>query len=193
VVEPNDATHCLQSLEESGAAQIEGFAQFYAAKAWNREEQSDCVRAYNKNFLDGQCKPGAAGCIQYASDLWISQPPFPLDCATPVKWRNTNCVNAQSSPDALSQGVELDWMGFFWAVNTTKDPTYQPWSMPDLFSLYGVKPADCGGSLCRYTWSGAASSVSLAQRADTVAGGPDTPKAQAFRGLADTYGVDDTP
>jgi hypothetical protein len=38
--------HCLQSIEEPGAAQLEGFAQFFASRTWNRASETDCVFKY---------------------------------------------------------------------------------------------------------------------------------------------------
>ncbi len=45
--------HCLQSTEDQGGAQIEGFAQFSAGNLWN-SGASTCTFAYYKYFRDDQ-------------------------------------------------------------------------------------------------------------------------------------------
>ncbi|MFC1643165.1 hypothetical protein ACFL5O_10865, partial [Myxococcota bacterium] len=110
--------HCLQSLEEPNAAQMEGFAYYFAAKAMNADVEPDCTFVYAKPFADTACKPGAASCAQDPeTGLWVSEPPVPLSCKEAVRWRNTHCINANSSPDVLSRGTEYDWMEFFYAIN----------------------------------------------------------------------------
>jgi hypothetical protein len=43
--------HCMQSTERANDAQLEGFAQFYAASVWNSPASSRCAFAYYKEFL----------------------------------------------------------------------------------------------------------------------------------------------
>ena len=56
--------HCLQSLETSGSAQIEGFAQFYASKIFNNRADSDCTFVYYKEFVDQVCR--SEECVGWA-------------------------------------------------------------------------------------------------------------------------------
>jgi hypothetical protein len=138
--------HCLQSIEEPGAAQIEGFAQFFASRAWNRASENDCVFKYYKEFLSDTCLPGAGadGCVPVAGGLMKTLPPFPVSCLTPVRWRNNNCFDAAVAPGDLVTdfGVEYDWMGFLYSANTQGANTT---SMGDVFGIYETA---CGGE-CR--------------------------------------------
>jgi hypothetical protein len=45
-VPTDEQLHCLQSLEEPNAAQIEGFGYFFAAKAFNNDGEGDCTFVY---------------------------------------------------------------------------------------------------------------------------------------------------
>lgn len=63
-VQTSNTLHCLQSVEEPGAAQVEGYAQFFASRIFNRASDPDCTFKYYKEFLNDGCMPGvpADGC-----------------------------------------------------------------------------------------------------------------------------------
>jgi len=125
--------HCLQSLERSQDAQIEGWAQFYASKTWNRQDESTCTFQYYKEFLDVSCPPGAQ-CTPKTGGVSIF-PPLARTCKDAVKWRNRNCA-------VQNFGTEFDWMGFLWNANTASD---QKVSMADLYAAYRQA---CGNQNC---------------------------------------------
>lgn len=141
-----NTTHCLQSIEEPGFVQQEGYAQFFASRVWNRASDSDCTFKYYKDFLNNTCMPGVPsdGC-QNVDGLVRSLPPIPIDCVTPVRWRNNQCFDNTVTPGqaVTDLGIEYDWMGFFYRVNT-QDPSTST-SMTDLFQIYRVA---CGGNRC---------------------------------------------
>ncbi len=129
-VEPaSNRRHCLQSREEIGAAQLEGLAQFYAAKTWNDPTQSNCWWAYYKNFATGFFGQ-------------VLDPPLSRDCYNPPKWRNTRCFQA-------TRGTEYDWQLFYWNINNRGTATTLT---SDLWQIYqGV----CGGGCSQFgpvTW-----------------------------------------
>lgn len=133
--------HCLQSVEDTSSAQVEGFAQFYAAKTWNRQNENDCTFVYYKEFLNPAGCPAGADCVPFPSNpadaayTWqhgVMQsilPPFPHDCrdSTEFRWRNTVCKGYADF------GTELDWLRFYWNLNTVSSNRS---TMPDLFQIY---------------------------------------------------------
>jgi hypothetical protein len=130
-VDAANALHCLQSIERSGPAQGEGFAQFYASRGWNTPTEADCTFVYYKEFLDTNCHansvctPVSAGGTTLQSNL----PPVRVDCANPVKWRNTYCPVSE----AAEFGTELDWMQFYYSLNTNPQMRFP---MSDIFLMY---------------------------------------------------------
>jgi hypothetical protein len=115
-VEASNAWHCLQSIERTGAAQAEGFAQFLAARVWNDSTESDCTFAYYKEFKNESA---------------TLRPPVPINCATPYKWRNAYCGMGESA----DMGTELDWLGFLYSLNVlSPEATRVP--MTDLWRIY---------------------------------------------------------
>jgi hypothetical protein len=140
-VDTSNKLHCLQSLEEHGAANVEGFAQFFASRVWNRASESDCTFKYYKEFFDGDCVPGSSSCEDFAGGK-RSRPPIPVSCLSPIRWRNNHWLDLQVSPGELVTdfGTELDWMGFLYASNTQGSNAL---SMADIF---GVFRTACGAS-----------------------------------------------
>jgi hypothetical protein len=119
--------HCLQSLEADEDAQLEGFAQFFAAKAWNRQNEDDCQFNYYKEFLNPVCLSGAEQCEPFGG-LVRARPPAPVTCRQPARWRNRNCAVPKFA-------TEFDWMGFYWSVNTVGDSGSRL-RMDDLHRVY---------------------------------------------------------
>ncbi|MGK3958976.1 hypothetical protein WMF38_38705 [Sorangium sp. So ce118] len=192
--------HCLQSLEEPNAAQIEGFAQYFAAKAFNADMEPDCTFAYYKPVSTEACMPGAASCaLDPATGLFVNQPPIPVSCKQAVRWRNTHCIDEGSSPDLLSFGTEFDWLEFLYGVDSHSSLP-ERWTMEDLFNAYIVA---CGGSTStaerctgmRVSWDGGPDHVSLLAGADALAAGGFKSQAAAerFEALGDDFGVSNLP
>jgi hypothetical protein len=148
-VPPVDARHCIQSLETVASSQSEGYAHFLAAKIWNRTDEPNCTFAYYKEFLDTECRPGAEQCIPDPdhSELQRTRPPYPIACTARVRWRNTHCLDSTATPDKLRQGVELDWLAFYWGINRGTDATTR-WTTRLIHDAY---VSACGGQACRGT------------------------------------------
>lgn len=132
--------HCLQSLEAPGGGQLEGFAQFYASKVWNRRSDADCTFVYYKEFLDQACRSGECSTVTPSAPsrfatLQRSIPPVAMSCAAPTLWRNNNC-------NVPAFGTELDWLSFFWTLHGAA-PGAMPLAMADINSVYTTS---CGGS-----------------------------------------------
>lgn len=176
-VESANKLHCLQSLERTGAAQGEGFAQFYAAKIFNQRSESDCTFVYYKEFVDQTCR--SEECINWTpaapsqfAQLIRSQPPLAVGCADPPRWRNNFCGVADF-------GTELDWMAFYWQLHAGP-------GAGDLFSMgdiYGVYTTACGGACnADEPWD------DLQDAANTLFG-VGSPRADRFAGSGETAGV----
>ena len=124
--------HCLQSKEYVSAAELEGFAQFMAAKTWNNPAETNCGWAYYKPFREHQGEFGSV----------IVAPPMARLCGTPpgasgLSWMEHNCAL-----NMTNHGVEWDWQQFLWDV-TTQGTTKS--TMADLYNIYKTSAA-CGGS-----------------------------------------------
>lgn len=159
-VPEGEGLHCLQSIEESSAAQAEGLAQAVSAMQWNDTAQQDCSFSYYKPLLDTQCMPDSPNC-QAASTapngdaLWVSQPPFAINCATPKKWRNQRCLDSNSSPALAGLGTEWDWMGFFYSLMSTGLSGADAWNLSLLLEAYQQACAPgCVGEECRSACEG---------------------------------------
>lgn len=161
VADPSSRSHCLQSRENMTAAQVEGFAQFAAAKAFNNPAENDCNFAYYKEFKAPQ------------GGLWyVLSPPVARTCRTNQTWMETYCATSNA-------GVEWDWQIFYWNLNTVSSSKT---TMPELWAIYG---AACGGSSCdekQVSWN------ALDGAAQTYHGF-GTPKYFHFADAADAAGV----
>jgi hypothetical protein len=206
--------HCLQSLEEPNAAQVEGYAQYFAARAFNAdidEGGAGCTFVYYKEFLDRACVPGAA-CRPHPTEagLFINDPPVPIPCDVAKRWRDSNCLNGPgSSPapsaDLLNTGTELDWMQFYYGI-VNAPVAAERWTSRLIHEAYIVgcgggtvaTAASCEGRLV--SWSGSAvrpaTSFPPAVPASLLAGvdglvGPNSVQALVFRSRGNDFGVDD--
>lgn len=121
-VEGGNQIHCIQSQEYVGAGASEGFAHAYASRILNRPTDPDCAFGYYKEFKD--------------TNLVLHEPPVTIDCKAQVRWLENHCV-------AADRGVEYDWLGFLYDVNTA--PAAQKTAMTDLWSIYlgACTPPDC--------------------------------------------------
>ncbi len=103
VVSAND-THCFQGLEQIGIALTEGWAQFYAVKAFNDPTEGDCTFTYYKEYKEGP-EPTAT----------VHLPPVAFDCSQPLRIMKDYCPVVVPGTEV---GNEADWMQFFWAAHT---------------------------------------------------------------------------
>jgi hypothetical protein len=107
--------HCLQSIERSTSAQNEGFAQFFASRVWNTQDEADCTFVYYKEFLAPACLND--DCVMRGvfqdTTLYNNPPPVPQSCVTPHKWRNRNCAMTDAN-----MSTEIDWMAFLYNLNS---------------------------------------------------------------------------
>ncbi len=110
-VSGSNGLHCLQSYEHGSAAQIEGFAQFYASRVWNNPG-SGCLFHYYKQFRN--------------DNGTVTVPPVDTSCGNYVNWRDEHCFGSWG-------GTEYDWMQFFWNLEAGTGTTV---SMYELFDMY---------------------------------------------------------
>lgn len=136
-----DASHCMQSVEVSEAAQQEGFAHFFAARLWNRTR--------GDAGFDGSCnfvyyKPVAATTIVDA----VTLPPLSVDCSKLYAHRDASCSSVRildHDDSSLVTGVEVDWLTFFW--NITTDPSAPSVvTVDDILSWYAAAISGTTGS-----------------------------------------------
>lgn len=119
VIEASNRAHCLQSRHHTSLGSTEGFAHYFAARTFNDPTEYDCVFPYYKEFLtSGGTQP----------------PPYVVDCTAQTKWMETQC------PVTTGEGVEMDWMQFFWALMR---PVADATTMADLDAIYD---GACGGT-----------------------------------------------
>lgn len=130
VTDPNtNGLHCLQSREYISAAEVEGYAQFFAAKAWNNQAEANCSFAYYKQF---RVRSG---------DFWIvKQPPVQRDCGSNPKWMENYCASGETD-----RGVEWDWQNFLWNLNTQGPDKV---TTSEVYGIYR-SPSVCNGN-CNY-------------------------------------------
>lgn len=161
--------HCLQSTEQQGAAQVEGFAQFTASNTWNDPTSSNCNFAYYKGFRTSSQTFG---------------PPYAVSCNTAVKWGETNCPMDD-------RATEYDWMGYYTSI--ARAPT-GPVNQTDLASVYkkvcelngGTPGALCNPSF-QMLWS-PASGFGLPDASKSVFG-TNTLRDVTFRTNGPKYGI----
>ncbi|MBX3228905.1 MAG: hypothetical protein KIT84_41760 [Labilithrix sp.] len=148
-----DGSHCIQSMETANAAQSEGYAHFLAAKLWNRDTDADCTFGYYKEFLDTTCRSGAEECgLDPEPDpgrpaLSLTKPPYPISCTEKRRWRNTHCLDSTATDDKLTQGVEMDWLAFYWAINTGQ--AAERWPTRQIHDAYRSACGAATGEGCR--------------------------------------------
>lgn len=193
--------HCLQSLERPSAAQVEGYAQYFASKAWNDPAQNDCTFVYYKEFLSPQCLPGVdpASCTADPNHpgLVINAPPMAFDCLSPTRWRNNHCLTNPVQPGDVQadMGVELDWMGFYYA-STRPGPDFVL-SSNNLLDLYRATCTHgsgfCNGAEVSWEDCPACSPSARGIHTELVelqqAGNVSLQLLQAFEKIGDRYGV----
>jgi len=91
--------HCLQSRENLGAAQNEGWGHFHAADLYNNPGDTNMSFAYYKEFA-----------VDFHGQPIVISPPVVVSTYSPIRWMTTYCPST-------SRGTELDWLGFYWWVH----------------------------------------------------------------------------
>jgi hypothetical protein len=132
--------HCMQSRENFGGAQVEGFAQAFAARTFNYTSQTNASFVYYKPFM---------------TDIWgsVDYPPVWFDAYSPALWMETNCF-------ASNRGVEMDWMNFYYRVAAESAST--PVSFTQIFGIYNRACTGNPATKCdnqTVSWSGLSSSA----------------------------------
>lgn len=195
--------HCMQSLERPGAAQVEGFAQYFAAKVWNDLDEPECTIPYYKQFIDTTCRVAQEDCSLHPdwanNGLVINSPPVPISCIDPQKWRNRNCLSGVFGPDEVPTDLstEMDWMGFYYKL--TNPQTANRLTTGQLFETYrracgAVTGGACNGSV-ESGWrtvpntNPPVSGVKEGAEELFALGFINNAQRQQFVQLGDTYGV----
>jgi hypothetical protein len=160
-----DELHCIQSREDIGAAQIEGFAHAFASRVFNWAGEANGTFVYYKPFLD--------------DGLGSNPPPQAFSTFYPDHWMENHC------PDA-NRGIEMDWMTFYF--NAMSFASANETSTQDLFSIYRRACTGDPNSNCSHInpmpWT------TLDQNAQTHYGGSSSdPRYVRFRDTAFDTGV----
>jgi hypothetical protein len=107
---PLFASHCLQSIEISEAAQTEAIGHFFSSRMWNRtpteaDYNGSCTFNYYKYVSDPAFKTTDDGI-----------PPVPFNCAMAYAHRDTTC--SAVNINGATKGNEADWLTFYWSIST---------------------------------------------------------------------------
>ncbi len=157
--------HCLQSREQSGGAQQEGFAHAFASRVFNNPFQADGTFVYYKPFLP------LFGPVQY--------PPIGRDAFAAQRWMENYCLGSQV-------GVEYDWLLF--EYNVSSRDRENATDIPQLFDIYkmactGTTTLKCAYNQDTIQWS------DLRASAQGYYGAFD-PRYQRFHVTGEDFGVD---
>jgi hypothetical protein len=134
-VDAANGLHCLQSIERGGGAQIEGFAQFFSSRVWNRQDEADCTFVYYKEMLrEEPCTNPSEVCSPFpgpGGPLFSQLPPMPVSCSSGHKWRNRHCPMGENA----EMGTELDWLAFLYNLNSGAEMALRS-RMDDIWRIY---------------------------------------------------------
>ncbi len=98
-------SHSMTSEEWGGSSFDEGFAHFFAARAWNFTTENNCKYKYWSTEVPGGDPDPTINC-EGSNNIFV------------VKYLKNNC----SSGTINGHGVELDWMRTFWDLVTDACP-----------------------------------------------------------------------
>lgn len=137
---------------QSGAA-VEGWADFYAAWAWNRNSENDCVydRHYSSDFdLDGTnaTSNGQVSCEGIATNgidpLFVTD--SSLTGITARDWLE-DAINAglgTCSGTLANRGTQYDWLRFWWDLVTDENVPFG--TLVDVYDRMDPRTFDADGS-----------------------------------------------
>ena len=169
--DPDNSLHCVQSREFAGAAHVEGFAHFYAAKLFNNSAESDCTFVYYKEFLKPVIVPPILPPMNF-----VVPPPSPISCSAPKTWMETYCAEGEAG-----KGVEWDWLNFLRSINITTAP-----NSISLADFNAILFKACGDASCT---GKVRSFENMASAASTLYGGDTDLRTQRFRAAGNANGV----
>lgn len=166
--------HCLQSTEQQTAAQVEGYAHFFASNVWNSRSDNHCTFTYYKGFrVDANTKEDAPNLQSCDANNRYQ-----------ARWAETYCPLTE-------RATEYDWLGFF---TTIMRAATGGWVQADLANIYKDYCGFGAGGLCqcndpldlycRYTSYNSALLPSAAARFGT-----GSQKYLTFRDTADNFGI----
>lgn len=135
-VDTANRLHCLQSIERSGEAHTEGFAQFYSSKMFNTLNRTDCTFSYYKEMALPTCTAAdPTSCTPYTpqppsavAQLSRNLPPVKRDCVQAAQWRDRHCAGVGS------RTTEMDWMSFYVNLNGAGPAQL---TMSDIWGMFG--------------------------------------------------------
>lgn len=111
--------HCLQSREYINTAETEGWAQFYATRLFNNQQEGHGTFVYYKQAWINL-------------GFWeVAQPPVAFNAYYNGTWMEDRCL-------ADDRGVELDWLNFFWNVHTAPEGSVARLSVDELTNVWAA-------------------------------------------------------
>ena len=165
-IQATNQIHCLQSKQEFGFGNTEGWGHFYALNAFENHVSGSCVYTYTKDFknINGTITPA----------------PFAASCLN-QKWMNTNCTDTAVS----GMANEWDWADFYRDISTA--PASQRSSLESINYVY---KAGCTGSVTSKCTSANTLNFTSLKTGANIAYGPNDPRALYFAAQGATFGVD---
>ncbi|MCK6526970.1 hypothetical protein L6R50_05210, partial [Myxococcota bacterium] len=117
--------HELNTREYQSTAAIEGFANYFAAVAWNEPDPQDCwFEQYNPLLIDWDLSGSVDGAESDRS----------VDCASyataPLAYMDTLCnkgawvTGSNDYIRLVNRGTEIDWMRFLWNLMVQESLTF---------------------------------------------------------------------
>ncbi|MGE0323685.1 MAG: hypothetical protein AB7S68_15345 [Polyangiaceae bacterium] len=132
--------HCLQSIERTSAASVEGWAQFMATRLWANETTQQSTLNYYKQFQ------------YYAPPFPAVAPPNKHNAHDASRWAETYAPSDLRPSNHYNYATELDWFQFLWALHRM-GTTSERLSMYDVRMMHhkGCNYGSCSG--LNLTWS----------------------------------------
>jgi hypothetical protein len=127
--------HCMQSREQTGAAQEEALAHWFSMRVFNNPNDTTAAFGYYKPILIG------------TNPQNILFPPVNVAPYVASSWMEiNNCA-------APSKGIEMDWYRFYSRISTSSSANFT--TFPQLFEIYkractGSPTTKCSGQTV--TW-----------------------------------------
>ncbi|MBN2803371.1 MAG: hypothetical protein JXR91_09775 [Deltaproteobacteria bacterium] len=122
--------HCMQSREAAQSAQSEGFAHFFSTAIFNDRSENNGVYVYPKESL----KASSLGYL-------IIDPPTAFDAYLKSGSDNNQWMEHKCNPGDVDQGVELDWLHFYFELWTSGA---NEWSIDEMFDIWSDTTGNYG-------------------------------------------------
>ncbi|MEZ4370536.1 MAG: hypothetical protein R3B07_06910 [Polyangiaceae bacterium] len=161
--------HCLQSLERTSTASVEGWAQFMATRLWANEVTEQSTLNYYKEFR------------YFPSPFPAVAAPNKHNAHDASRWAETYAPTTLRPSTNHNYATELDWFQFLWSLHRMGN-TSERLSMYDLRMMHykGCNYGSC--SNYNLTWS----TMEVGSNAQF---GYSSPKAQYVRSQGYSRGV----